>query len=84
MWKLKYEVYSTASSPAVARNSHHRNVYHFAEGPAIPVFDDRVLGSVNEAWKLVNEGEEGEFLKFGDRNAEGAVDVDDDEDEGLL
>ncbi|KAF2149600.1 hypothetical protein K461DRAFT_288128 [Myriangium duriaei CBS 260.36] len=70
LWNMKYEVLSTSSSPTVVEDANLPGLYRFVEAPVDTVFDDRTVASVKDAWKVItNEGDEN-FMKFSDRNAE--------------
>lgn len=68
LWSLTYEQHTASPAARVVQNSSCPEILRF-EGPALDtVYDEEILNSVREAWKMVTGQEDDDFMKFEDRN----------------
>ncbi|PNS14819.1 hypothetical protein CAC42_2048 [Sphaceloma murrayae] len=69
-WSVEYEARTPSTGPAVIVNEQLTGLHRFVEAPSHPVFDDRVIDTVRQAWHTITGESEETFLHFGDRNVE--------------
>jgi len=68
LWTLTFEQHASAPTAQVARDSSRPEILRF-QGPALDtVYDEEILSSVREAWKIITGQNEDGFMKFEDRN----------------